>query len=191
MSGRSITTCVAPLRLAVALRAPIPSAGLSPPIVQRKLAVARQFAAQQGWEFHLVTEQALWHGSLLANVRLLSRFRKLVANPNWLQQIEARVSAQPVTLAGLLDELATPGDRAQWKTCVLHLIATERLAIDGMDGPISEHTLLYPGGTFAWDPFDSAWGPSGSSTGGPSVSSAALSPASSSSMTSSSTSTKR
>jgi TnsA endonuclease N terminal len=167
-----------------------PSSRLTESIVQRKLAVAKQFAAQQGWEFFLVTEQALGHGSLLANVRLLSRFRKLVANLSQLQPIVALVSQQPVALAALLDTICTRDNYSFLKTCVLHLIAVGQLDIDLMGGPISDHTLLFPGGTLVWDPFDSVWGPSGSSTGGPSASSADLSPRSSSSTTLSSISTK-
>lgn len=167
-----------------------PASRLSKPVVQRKLAVARQYAAHQGWEFHLVTEQSLGRSSLLANVRLLNRFRKLVANPILLEEIVARASAHASTIGALLNETAVPDNHSQLKTCVLHLVATSRLDVNLMASPISDDTLLYPGGTLVWDPFDSVWGPSGSSTGEPSAFSADSSPRSSSSTTLSSTSTK-
>jgi len=39
-----------------------PSRRLDRPIVQRKLAVGRLFAAQEGWIFHVVTEKGLFQG---------------------------------------------------------------------------------------------------------------------------------
>ena len=45
-------------------------------MAQRKLAVGRLFAAHEGWTFHLVTENELFRGPLLDNVRLLNRYRQ-------------------------------------------------------------------------------------------------------------------
>ena len=53
-----------------------PSSRIARPIVQRKLAVGRAFAVQEGWTFHLVTEKELFQGPLLDNVRLLNRYRQ-------------------------------------------------------------------------------------------------------------------
>ncbi|HEX4131091.1 MAG TPA: TnsA endonuclease N-terminal domain-containing protein [Pirellulales bacterium] len=156
-----------------------PSAKLNCPKVQRKLAVARLYAERHGWSFHVVTERQLFTGPLLANVRLLGRFRRLIVESADLEQVASIVAERPMALDELLRRVADQHSGTTWKAIVLHLIATERLAIDPRL-PLSGDTILYPGGTFSWDPFDSVWGPSGSSTNAPSASSVNWRPTSSS-----------
>jgi len=50
-----------------------PSDRLAKPLAQRKLSVARQYAATEGWAFHVVTEKELQPGPLLSNVQLVGR----------------------------------------------------------------------------------------------------------------------
>jgi len=157
-----------------------PSAKLGRPLVERKLSVARRYAERHGWTFHVVTERSLFAGPLLANVRLLNRFRRLPVDPLSASRIETAVAQSPLTIGELLYCVATAMDASLAKATILHLIATERLAVDLRHAPISTDTLLYPGGAFLWDPFDSVWGPSGSSTNGCFASSANSVPSSSS-----------
>ncbi len=154
-----------------------PSRKLARPDVQRKLSVARRYAEQQGWTFHVVTEVELRRGSLISNLRLLSRYRRLIAEPASLATIEESVTAGASTFGDTLFQFANKTDV---RTALLHLIASGRLDVDLLSEPISETSVLYPGGSISWEPFDSVWGPSGSSTDGLSASSANLVPTSSS-----------
>ena len=157
-----------------------PSSKLVRPDVQRKLSVARRYAEKQGWKFHVVTEVELRRGSLISNLRLLSRYRRLIAEPAVLAFVEESVTAGASTLGDVLHQSATSANKTDVRTALLHLIASGRLDVDLLSEPISETSVLYPGGSISWEPFDSVWGPSGSSTDGLSASSANLVPTSSS-----------
>ena len=74
-----------------------------------------------------------------------------------------------------ISELLSGGDpaqRAYLRMHVFHLLAKGRLSFDPYQRPLDDQTLIFPGGVISWDPFDSLWAPSGSSTGGPGGSSA-------------------
>ena len=149
-----------------------PSSRLQKPLVQRKLTVARKFAQDYGQTFHVITERELFTGPLLENVRLLGRFALLSSQPDCQAAIEAELKQQPLTLANLVEHFASREQPAQLKVAILHLMATGRIDFDPCADLLSDQTLLYPGGTLSWDPFDSVWAPSGSSKDGPSASSA-------------------
>jgi hypothetical protein len=140
------------------------------PIVQRKLAVGRAFAAQEGWAFHLVTEKELFRGPLLENVRLLNRYRQGRMDETILDQIVLCVSAGGVELAALLAAFTCAND-CHVRMHIFHLLAVGRLSFNPLLRPLDHLTLIYPGGMISWDPFASAWAPSGSATDGPSGSS--------------------
>ncbi|MGE0605936.1 MAG: Tn7 transposase TnsA N-terminal domain-containing protein [Pirellulales bacterium] len=148
-----------------------PSSQLAKPLVQRKLAVGRLFAAQEGWTFHVVTEKELFHGPLLDNVRLLNRYRQGRFDSTLLEQLVLQVPPGGIRLSELL-----PGDGSAHRAClnmhVLHLLSTGRLSFDPYALPFNDQTLVFPGGAISWDPFDSVWAPNGCSTGGPTGSSA-------------------
>jgi hypothetical protein len=148
-----------------------PSSQLTRPIVQRKLAVGRLFAAQEGWTFHVVTEKELFPGPLLDNVRLLHRYRQGCFDLTLLEQLVLQVPTGGIGLARLFsgDDLA---HRAYRSMHVLHLLAAARLSFNPCERPFDDQTHVFPGGTLLWDPFDSVWAPSGCSTGGPTASSA-------------------
>lgn len=145
---------------------------LPKPDVQRKLSVARCFAEQNGWSFHVLTERELRRDPLLDNLRLLSRYRRLIADASLLDAIPALVAQQPTSLGDLCADFISP-DRGQGvRAAILHLVAIGRLDLDPRLEPISDSTLLHPGGSILWEPFDSVWGPSGSRTVEPFASSA-------------------
>jgi hypothetical protein len=142
-----------------------PSHKLVRPLTQRKLQVARHFAAAQGWTYHVVTERELLVGPLLSNVRLLGRFRQLQVDPTLLRRIENFVTVDGMAVTALsrsLDSFELSSVRA----AVFHLVAVERLSLDVMQEPISDSTLIYPERRCLWDPFVSAWEPSGCTTNG-------------------------
>jgi hypothetical protein len=148
-----------------------PSHKLGRPLTQRKLQVARLFALAQGWTYHVVTEKELLVGPLLANIRLLGRFRQLQVEPTLLRRIENFVAADVMTVAELsrrFDSFELSSVRA----AVFYLVAVERLSLDVMQEPISNSTLIYPERRYLWDPFVSAWEPSGCTTNGAIASSA-------------------
>lgn len=147
-----------------------PSSQLTRPIVQRKLAVGRLFAAQEGWTFHVVTEKELFHGPLLDNVRLLNRYRQGRFDLTLLEQLLLQIPSGGIGLSGLLsgDDLA---HRAYRSMHLLHLLAGARLSFNPCERPFDDQTIVFPGGVISWDPFDSVWAPSGCSTGGPTGSS--------------------
>jgi hypothetical protein len=147
--------------------------------VRRKFHVGRLFAERNGWSFHVVTERELLAGPLSANVRLVNRFRRSNIDAWLLKRIEALVVASAITLGELSQGLADI-EPAIVRAAVLHLIAVGRLDLDPAAAPISKTTLIFPGGTQPWDPFDSVWGPSGSSTSVPTASSGRRVPTSSS-----------
>jgi len=157
-----------------------PSSKLSRPKVQHKLAVGRKYAVQQGWTFHVLTERELFAGPLLENLRVLGRFRHLAVDPRVLAAIEEEVCQQPILLSGLFALLETLAAAPQVRAAVLHLATVGRLDFDPRIALISDQLLLFPRGTILWDPFDSPWGPSGSSTDVPTASSASSPPINSS-----------
>ena len=156
-----------------------PSDRLAKPLAQRKLSVARQYAATEGWAFHLVTEKELLQGPLLSNVQLVGRYRQATTDPVLLQTIQRSVCEHGVPLADLCRQ-ADQSDSTRARMHVFHLLAVGDLSFDPRQEPISDQTLIYPGGVITWDPFDSVWAPNGCSTGGPGVWSANSPPTASS-----------
>jgi hypothetical protein len=159
-----------------------PSKRLTRPIVQRKLAVGQQFAASRDWTFHVVTEKQLFLGPLLSNLRLLNRYRQARLEEDALEQLRLQVPADGVRLSAL-----APKNDGDARVRLLHLLATGRLSFDPRVGPLDNQTLILPGGAISWDPFDSAWAPSGCWTGGSGGSSANSPPTASSPKTFNST----
>ena len=141
-----------------------PADKLQKPDVQRKLTVAQRFANQNGWHFLIVTERELRRGSLLVNLRLLSRYRRLVAETSLLETIPAFVAQQPTSLADVCAHFLSPDRGQDVRAAILHLVATGHLDLDLRFEPISDSTRLHPGGSILWEPFDSVWKPSGSRT---------------------------
>ena len=133
---------------------------LAKPITQRKLAVAQQFAISEGWTFHLVTEKELHNGSLLANVRLINRYRQTQTDFDLLQDLQTQASPAGISLRDLCLSVRK-SDLPKIRTHVFHLLATGSLAFDPCTEAISDESLIYPKGTITWDPFDSVWAPSG------------------------------
>ncbi len=156
-----------------------PSERLTRPKVQRKLAVARQFAIQSGWTFHVVTEKQLVPGCLLSNLRLLNRYRQARLDDQVMSQVVSLVSASGVELAALRTSIFA-SDPGLLRLHVFHLLATDRLSFDPRSKPLDDKTVLFPGGVIAWDPFDSVWAPRGCSTDGSGGSSANSPPTASS-----------
>ena len=156
-----------------------PSTRLARPIVQRKLAVGRAFAAQKGWTFHLLTEKELLAGPLLENLRLLNRYRQGCLSEMILAGIVTQVPAGGIQLSALLSGRDSQS-AAVLRTHVYYLLAKGRLSFDPCAQPLDDHTHLFPGGHLSWDPFDSRWAPGGSSTGGSGVLSANSPPSDSS-----------
>ena len=146
------------------------------PDVQRKLSVARLFAEQNGWSFHVVTDRELRRGPLLANLRLLSRYRRLITDAALLTAICAPVTERSVSFENVCRHVASVNRGCDVRAAILHLVATGRLDIDPRFEPISDSTLLRTGGSILWEPFDSVWGPSGSRTVEPFASSANSAP---------------
>ncbi|MBI5758107.1 MAG: TnsA endonuclease N-terminal domain-containing protein [Planctomycetales bacterium] len=153
-----------------------PSSKLVRPDVQRKLCVARTFAEQQGWTFHVLTEVELRRGPLLSNLRLLSRYRRLVTDPEVLTILEGCVANGVSTFGDVLEQSSKSAHHTDARAALLHLIASGRLDVDLLSVPISDNSVLYNGGSISWEPFDSVWGPSGSSMDGASASFANLVP---------------
>jgi hypothetical protein len=135
------------------------------PIVQRKLAVGRARAAQEGWTFHLVTEKELFQGPLLDNVRLLNRYRQGRLDTRALEQPVPQVPVNGIELSALLS--GRDSDHCRYlRMHIFHLLAKGQLSFDPYQRPLDDQTLIFPGGVMTWDPFDSLWAPSGSSMGG-------------------------
>ena len=157
-----------------------PSRKLGHPDVRRKLAVAAAFAAARGWPFHVLTERELLRGPLLANLRLLARYRT-TAHRGWLLERLTDLVAEESQRAGdLAEKLGSPAQTAAIRAALFHLLASGRLDCDPRTAPLDDNTLVSPGGTILWDPFDSVWAPSGCSTDAPSGSSGNWRPAASS-----------
>ncbi|WP_145048192.1 TnsA endonuclease N-terminal domain-containing protein [Lignipirellula cremea] len=150
-----------------------PSGKLARPDVQRKLAVAQAYAAAQGWTFHVVTELHLLPCPLLSNLRLISRYRQAQADPKAYAALLERIADGPLSLRELLHHSCE-------RETTLHLLANGRLDWNPVTAPFAHSTLLYPGGTLPWDPFDSVWASSGCWTVAPSGSSVKRPPTSSS-----------
>jgi hypothetical protein len=154
-----------------------PARQLARPATLRKLAAADLFARGRGVSFRLLTEREVRQGFLLANARLLRRYLRLPADPGLLERLAARVPAPGVRLGELLRE-AGPVEVAL--PHALHLLCTGRVSFDPLPGPVGPDTPVFPKGALPWDPFASAWAPSGCSTGAPTASSGSPPPTSSS-----------
>lgn len=152
-----------------------PSHKLARPLTQRKLCVARLFADTQGWTYHVITERELFIGPLLANVRLLGRFRRFRTDDSLLGRLIELVSTAPLSLAEVLQRFAEI-DGGVLRAAVWHLAAVERISVDVVKLPLTDLTILYPEGRYLWDPFVSVWEPSGSTTNGTIASSASSIP---------------
>jgi hypothetical protein len=157
-----------------------PSRKLDRPLVQRKLSVARAYAAQHGWSFHIVTERVLFDGSLLTNARLLGRYRQVEVSEELLDRAIGLVGSAPATLAHLSRQLQPWAAGQMVRTALFQLLAHERLDCDLCAAPLNDETVIHPGGTHPWNPFDSVWGPNGCSTDAPSESSSNWQPTGSS-----------
>ena len=162
-----------------------PSDRLAKPLAQRKLSVARQYAATEGWAFHVVTEKELQPGPLLSNVQLVGRYRQASTDPALLLTVQGLVAERGVPLADLCRQ-ADQSDSTRARMHIFHLLAVGDLSFDPRQESLSDQTLIYPGGVITWDPFDSVWAPNGCSTGGPGVWSASSLPTASSPKTPSS-----
>jgi hypothetical protein len=121
-----------------------PSDRLAKPLAQRKLSVARQYAATEGWAFHLVTEKELLPGPLLSNVQLVSRYRQASTDPTLLLTVQRLVSEQGVPLADVCRQ-ADQSDLARARIHVFHLLASGDLSFDPRQEPISDQTLVENG----------------------------------------------
>ena len=142
-----------------------PSQRLDRPIVQRKLAVARRLADEKGWTFHVVTEKELFEGSLLANVRLINRYRQANLNEDDLNRLVHQVPPEGIELSALLHGF-NPNCHGEARMHVFNLLARGRLSFDPCSEPLDDRTPIFPEGVISWDPFNSPWAPSGSSRGG-------------------------
>ena len=142
-----------------------PSAKLIRSDVGRKLTIGRLFAEGRNWSFQILTERELFFKPLLANIRLLNRFRHTALDGKDLAVLEAHVTRRTTTLTELMNSFPYLS-ASDVKSAALHLVAVGRLDLDLTAAPISDVTQLFPGGTCRWDPFDSVRGPSGFTTNG-------------------------
>jgi hypothetical protein len=161
------------------------SSRLDRPLAQRKLAVAKIFAARLGGTFYLVTEKELFSSPLVSNLRLLGRYANVGIDGALAERLIACVPTAGISLAELAARSGTDPASPLMRMHVFHLLAAERLSFDPRLRPLDDQTLLFPQGAISWDPFDSVWAPSGCWTGGPSVWSACSQPIGSSPKTSS------
>ena len=145
------------------------SSRLAHPLAQRKLTVAKLFAARLGGTFYLVTEKELFSGPLVSNLRLLGRYANVGADEAFCEQLVEFVPAAGISLARLAARAGADPSDPLVRTHVFHLLAIGRLSFDPRSRSLDNETLLFPQGANSWDPFDSVWAPSGSWTGGPSV----------------------
>jgi hypothetical protein len=157
-----------------------PSWKLDDAAVRRKLAVAGLFAGRRGWVFHVLTEREVRRGCLLANLRLLRRYRRLPADAALAERLVGLVPAVGVPLGDLARSAAEAAAESTCYARLFHLLCSGRISFDPGACPLGPDARLFPQGGVPWDPFVSAWAPSGCSTGGPTASCASPPPTSSS-----------
>ena len=87
--------------------------------------VARQYAATEGWAFHLVTEKELLSGPLLSNVQLVGRYRQASTDAALLLTVQRLVSERGLPLADLCSQ-ADQSDLARARMHIFHLLASRR-----------------------------------------------------------------
>jgi hypothetical protein len=146
-----------------------PSRKLADPVVQRKLAVARLFADGRGWPFHVLTERELRGGPLLGNLRLLRRYRRLNPDPAIIRALTEQVAAGGTRLGELLRRAEGAVPPPVLYQHALHLLGAGLLSFDPCARPLDNDSSLFPKGAVLWDPFASAWAPSGCLTAAPSA----------------------
>ena len=120
-----------------------PSDRLTKPLAQRKLSVARQYAATEGWAFHLVTEKELLPGPLLSNVQLVGRYRQASTDAALLLTVQRLVSERGVPLADLCRQ-ADQSDLTRVRTHIFHLLAAGDLSFDPRQEPSQTRHLSIP-----------------------------------------------
>jgi hypothetical protein len=138
---------------------------LDKPDIMRKLKVAALFAQSNGWQFHILTEHELTVEPLRTNVRLVSRHRRFVVPDEALDRLTASIAPTGRTVRKLSSEVGLITSDI-WPM-VLHLLSRHRLSCDLVSQPLNAASTIYPKGAIEWDPFASAWAPSGSSMDGP------------------------
>ncbi|MAG93695.1 MAG: hypothetical protein CMJ48_08095 [Planctomycetaceae bacterium] len=160
-----------------------PSRKLHRPDVRRKQAVATAYAQNQGWRYRIITERQLFQGPLLANLRLLNRYRRSVCDPRLLERLIDHVSTEPIRAGELIRRCSGSLPASVIRAGLFHLLSSGRLDCDPQRAALNDDTLIFSGGTIQWDPFDSAWGPNGCSMDVSSGSSGSRRPTASSSST--------
>jgi hypothetical protein len=149
-----------------------PARKLAHPVVERKLAVARVFAANHGWTFHVLTEREIRRGFLLANLRLLRRYRLLPVDSRLTERLASCVPSTGLRLEELIQQSGPSEMAAVAYQHAMHMLCIGQLTFDPEPLALDSDTLIFPKGAMSWDPFASRWAPSGCSTGEPTVSSA-------------------
>jgi hypothetical protein len=110
----------------------------------RKFAAARAWCEEQGWSYHIVTDQDLRKGYQLTNVKLLTYYARMTVPPRTRASIIAIVqgTSEPLTLEALISALH-PLPAAQARAYILHLVFHHVLAMPLLDAPITNMTPVF------------------------------------------------
>ncbi|MCC6192818.1 MAG: TnsA endonuclease N-terminal domain-containing protein [Anaerolineales bacterium] len=115
-----------------------PEARLGTEDNQRKFAVARQWCAERGWEFCVITDRALRTGYRLQNVKLLTQYARYPILPELRASIYGllRQASATSTLHDLLRQVQPAQTPVVWAS-LLHLAFHHEIVLPLEAAPIS------------------------------------------------------
>lgn len=115
--------------------------------------MARLFADRHGWAFHVLTEREIRQGFLLANLRLLRRYRLLPADRPLTELLATQVPPTGIRLGELIQRAGPVETAPTLYQQVLHLLCVGQFSFVPDLLPLDLNTLLFPKGAVSWDPF--------------------------------------
>jgi head-tail adaptor len=111
---------------------------------QRKFRAARDWCAEHGWAFQVVTDQEIRAGWRLKNVRFLTRYARLRISP----EVRGRIlncllsAAIPMSLDDLVEKAACNGNDAEVIATILSMAFHHKVSVPLDDAPISGRSLV-------------------------------------------------
>lgn len=108
-----------------------------------KFAAAKKYAAEQGWDFRIVTEKDI-RSKRLQNLKFLREFHLSMPNPADAARVLDALgqSNTPLDMGTLFERMEVDvAERLRLIPVVWHLVATSRIAID-LDQPLTDTTSL-------------------------------------------------
>jgi hypothetical protein len=110
---------------------------------QRKFSAGQAWCATRGWAYQLVTDQSLYSGYRLQNIKHLTQFARYAISPAMKQRIRAflSVTSFPVTIAEVMFKIA-PHAPSSVQIPLYHMAFHHELILPLDGAPLSPDSLI-------------------------------------------------